>query len=597
MRYNTLFILITAALGGSFLAGCNSSSSSSSDPVAVVDEKPEPIVEEEPEPIVEDEPESIVDKTIKLSVLGQYQSGIYGKSAAEIVAFDAESKRAFVVNASSGEVDVLDMSNPAVPSKMSTINVSDLGGDANSVAVKNGLVAIAVEADNKQDNGFVAFYDVDGIRLNVVKAGALPDALTFSPDGRYVLVANEGEPNDEYTVDPEGSITIIDLKDGKNPDVLDPIVKTANFRAFNGQEDELRGQGVRIFGPGASAAKDFEPEWIEVSSDSKTAYVSLQENNAIAVVDIEKAEVTDILPLGFKDWSADGKWSGKGFDASDRDGGINIRHWPVLGMYQPDTIRLYEVNGKRYILTANEGDARDYKGWTEEFRVKNLQLDPDAFPNAEELKGDDNLGRLKVTSTLGLSDKSDSRCDPSDSSTVKKYCVYDKLYAYGARSMSIFEVTKDGLVKVFDTGSQMEETVAEMFPDDFNANNSRNESFDSRSDDKGPEPEGMAIGEVEGRTYAFVGLERVGGVMVYDITEPEQTTFVQYINNRDFNLPNDDELLAQTDLGPEGLYFIPADDSPDSEGRPLLLVANEVSGTTTVFVIDSIEKEQDQQQP
>jgi len=547
---------MAAALGGGLLAGCNSSDS---DHIA------------------------LVDGTIELSVLGQYQSGIYGESAAEIVAFDAESMRAFVINAASGEVDVLDMSNPAIPARLLTIDVSDLGADANSVAVKNGVVAIAVEANVKQEDGFVAFYDADGNRRNIVRAGALPDALTFSPDGRYVLVANEGEPNDDYTVDPEGSVTIIDLVNG----VEAPVVRTADFRAFNGQEDALRAQGVRIFGPGASAAQDFEPEWVEVSSDSRTAYVSLQENNAIAVVDIASATVTDILPLGFKDWSAEGDWSGSGFDASDRDGGINIRHWPVLGIYQPDTIRLYEANGEHYILTANEGDARDYGGWTEEFRVKNLQLDPIAFPDAAVLQLDENLGRLRVTSTLGVSND----CDPSDMTTeVKTACTYDTLYAYGARSMSIFQVTESGLVKVFDTGSQMEETVAEMFPDDFNANNSGNESFDSRSDDKGPEPEGMAIGEVDGRTYAFVGLERVGGVMVYDITDPVQTAFVQYINNRDFSLPNDPDLLTQTDLGAEGLYFIPADQSPDGDTRPLLLVGNEVSGTTTVFVIDSIEK-------
>ena len=519
--------------------------------------------------------------TVELSVLGQYQSGEYARSAAEIVTYDPQSRRAFVINAASGQVDVLDMNDPANPALLFSIDVSDIGADANSVAVKNGIVAVAVEANVRTDNGSVALFDTDGTRLNVLEVGALPDALTFSPDGRHVLVANEGEPNDDYTIDPEGSVSIIDLGDGA--DVA--TVRTADFRAWNGREDELRAAGVRIFGPGATAAQDFEPEWVEVSADSSTAYVSLQENNAIAVVDIATATVTDIFPLGFKDWSESGEWAGNGFDASDRDGGINIRHWPVLGIYQPDTIRLYETGGHTYIVTANEGDARDYGGWTEEFRVGQLQLDPAAFPNAAELQQNEQLGRLRVTSTLGVSND----CDPSSKATnVRQDCVYDTLYAFGARSMSIFRVTETGLVKVYDTGSQMEETTAARYPDDFNSNNSENNSFDTRSDDKGPEPEGVAIGEVDGRVYAFVGLERMGGVMVYDITEPEQTVFVQYINNRDFSLPNTPEALTTTDLGAEGLHFIPAADSPDAEGRALLLVGNEVSGTTTVFAIDAV---------
>jgi len=528
------------------------------------------------------DPEMVIEQSsVEMSVLGQYQSGVFDQSAAEIVSYDPVSQRAFVINAASGEVDILDLSDPENPTLFSSIDVSDLGGDANSVTVKNEIVAIAVEAAVRTDNGFVALYDTAGTRLNVVNAGALPDALTFSPDGRYVLVANEGEPASDYSIDPEGSVTIIDLANG----VLNPVLNTADFQAFNGREDELRTQGIRIFGPGASAAQDFEPEWVEVSADSSTAYISLQENNAIAVVDIETATVTDIFPLGFKDWSIDGQWSGVGFDASNRDNGINLNYWPVKGIFLPDTIRLYETAGERYLITANEGDARDYDTWTEEFRVKDLQLDPVAFPTAATLQEDAALGRLRVTSTLGVS----NGCNPSALTTdVEGDCVYDELYAYGGRSMSIFRVTDTGLELVFDTGSQMEETIADLFPADFNSNNDENDSFDSRSDDKGPEPEGAAIGEIDGRTYAFIGLERIGGVMVYDITDPENTEFVQYINNRDFTLANDPDLLTTTDLGAEGFHFIPAADSPDSEGRPLLLVGNEVSGTTTIFAIDLI---------
>lgn len=351
--------------------------------------------------------------------------------------------------------------------------MSDLGADANSVSTRNGILAIAVEAAVRTDPGFVAFYDTDGNRLSVVGAGALPDAVTFSPDGRWVLVANEGEPADDFAIDPEGSITIIDLANGA-ANLTEADVRTADFHAFNGREDELRATGVRIYGPGASAAQDFEPEWVEVSSDNRTAYVSLQENNAIAVVDIETATVTNVWPLGFKDWSADGAWSGNGFDASRR-GDVDIRHWPVMGIYHPDTIRLLEVNGETFIMGANEGDAREYDvegWWSEEFAIRNLRLDPEAFPDAEALQAREAIGDLLVTSTLGF-----TNCDPSLSTAevqalghaelrdyVSAECVYTALYTFGARSFGIWRVTADGLEHVWDSGSQMEETVLEATP-------------------------------------------------------------------------------------------------------------------------------------
>ncbi|MFW6342098.1 MAG: choice-of-anchor I family protein [Halothiobacillaceae bacterium] len=550
MKKNLLALSMAAILGGAVLTGCDSDS----------------------------------DHTISLSASGQFQTGLFDESAAEIVSYDAQTHRAFVVNAFSGKIDILDMTNPAAPQKIGEIDASDLGGAANSVAVHDGLVAVAVENNDKQANGFVAFFDAEGNRQNVVTVGALPDALTFSADGRYVAVANEGEPNDDYTVDPEGSISIIDLSNGVNA----PVVRTADFRAFNGQEDALRAQGVRIFGPGASAAQDFEPEWVEITADNRTVYASLQENNAIAVIDVASATVTDVFPLGFKDWSENSAIAGNGFDASNRDGKINIRHWPVMGMYLPDAIRLFESDGADYLVTANEGDARDYDTWTEEFRVKNLQLDPVAFPNAAELQEDENLGRLRVTSTLGVS----NGCNPSDMGTdIEADCVYDQLFAYGGRSMSIFRVTDSGLELVFDTGSQLEETIAEQYPADFNANNDENDSFDSRSDDKGPEPEGVTLGTVDGRTFAFLGLERVGGLAVYDITDPANTEFVQYITTRDFSLPNEESLLTTTDLGPEGLYFVDAAQAPEATGgKAMLIVGHEVSGTTRVFDIEKVSK-------
>ncbi len=522
------------------------------------------------------------EAAIELSVLGQYQSGIFDEGAAEIVTFDSESQRGFVINAAAGQINILDLSNPSQLELVSSIDASELGGDANSISISNGIAAIALAAEDKTEPGVVAFTDIEGELLAQVTVGALPDALTWSPDNRYVVVVNEGEPNDDYTADPEGSISIIDVSGGIE-NLSQDNVRTADFQAFNGREDELREQGVRIFGPNASAAQDFEPEWAEVSADSTTAYISLQENNAIAIVDLESATVSNVLPLGYKNWLT----GNAGLDATDKDDAINLQNAPVLGAYLPDTIRLLELDGEVFIITANEGDSRDYEAYSEEYRIgdEEITLAADVFPDAAVLKEEANLGRLRLTTAQGY--RPTPECvalvtttgDPSE-------CEFEAIYVFGGRSMSIFQVTEDGLEQVFDTGSQMEQTVAELLPDYFNATNDENDSFDGRSDDKGPEPEGIAIGEVDGRTYAFVGLERVGGIMVYDITEPASTTFVQYINNRDFGLEDTPETLVTTDLGPEGVYFIAAENSPNDQ--PLLMVGNEVSGTTTIFAIDAL---------
>lgn len=507
------------------------------------------------------EPTNPTDPASLLVPVGTYNTDVFDASAAEIVVHDPATQRLFVVNAQVPAVEVLDISDPSNPAKLFDIDPSAYGAGANSVAISNGIVAIAIESAEKTDPGSVVFFDIDGNFLNAVTVGALPDMLTFTPDGTKVLVANEGEPNADYSIDPEGSISIIDLSGGVE-NLTQANVTTADFTAFNDQRSTLIADGVRIFGPNATVAQDVEPEYIAVTSDSRTAYVALQENNALAVVDIASGAVTDILPLGYKDHSV------VPLDASDRDDAINITTYPNLfGLYLPDAISLYEAGGATYIVTANEGDAREYDTFAEEARVSDLKLDPVAFPNAAEIQADEVLGRLTVTTTLG-----DANGDG----------LYEGLYALGGRSFSIWD-TQGNLV--YDSGAEFEQTIAELFPTEFNSDNSENDSFDSRSDAKGPEPEGVTVGEVNGRTYAFIGLERFGGVMTYDITNPTEAFFVDFVNNRDFGGNAEDGTAG--DLGAEGLVFIPAADSPS--GNPLVVVANEVSGSTTVFDASALE--------
>ncbi|WP_404786995.1 choice-of-anchor I family protein [Altericista sp. CCNU0014] len=492
-----------------------------------------------------------------LTKIGGYASA----TGAEIPAFDSGSDRLFVVAGT--VVEILNVANAATPTK-----IGDLAFDTsavppgftllpNSVAVgkagtpSEGIVAVAIAitdpATAVENPGEVQFFRAaTGEFLGKATVGFLPDMIAFSPDGTKVLSANEAQPNNAYTIDPEGSVSIIDLSGG----FASPTVREASFGSFNGQIDALRAAGVRIFGPGATVAQDLEPEYITFSGDGTKALVTLQENNALAVVDIGTATVESILPLGVKDHSL----PGNGLDASDRDSSINIRNWPVFGLYQPDAIASFAIDGQTYYITANEGDSRGYAGFSEEIRVgaTGYVLDPTVFPNAATLKDNANLGRLQLTNATGDTDGDGD---------------FDRIEAFGARSFSIWD--QSGQL-VYDSGDRLEQITAAKAPTLFNSDGSA-VSFDSRSDNKGPEPEGVVVGVINNRTYAFIGLERVGDVIVYEVTDPRNPAFVQYINT-----PEDSSV--------EGLTFIAAADSPT--GKPLLVTASEVSNTVAIFEID-----------
>ncbi len=942
---------------------------------------------------------SLSAQQLNLEHLSTYSTGIFDEGAAEIVAHDKVGNRLFFVNGDAKTVDVLDISNPELPTLVNQIDITPYGGGLNSVDIFDGLLAVAVENDDKQADGVVVFFDTEGVFLNQVAAGALPDMLIFSEDGQKVLVANEGEPNDDYDIDPEGSVTIIDLSQG----VSDATSTTLTFEMYNDKKASLINKGVRIFGNdgAASVAQDLEPEFITLSPDGTLAYVACQENNALVVVDVVQAEILDILALGFKDhqkgapklreyflneipwfdvfdlgtpvydgaetiklggfsglcydpltstdnqlsfwavpdrgpnestvdanlsqnlrpfklpnyqarlvklnyiknldmffidanpimlkradgvtpisgrgnipghdeipvtrtddthftnvdysvdgidyhaldydafggdfegvirvvnfdtkdfsfWLCDeyrpaiyhfdengvlinrfvpegtaqlgdnpqtpgfygdetlpavynkrranrgfeaiaydydeniiyafiqtplynpssitrnnsdvirvlginpengqpvreyvyllernrdsgvglsrvdkigdavyagnGKFyilerdsstpddgdTGKkyifeinikgatnilgtalatkmdsngpddktlemmsadelvaagiqplfknkvlnlpsigylpsdkpeglalipggdlvvlndndfglagagvsdnssmgfiefqgnyGFDASDKDDEISIQPRPTLGMYQPDAIASYSVDGRTYIVTANEGDARDYDGYSEEDRVDDLVLDPFVFPDFENMQKEENLGRLKTTYANG----------DLDLDGMNEY-----IYSYGARSFSIWDEFGN---QVYDSANEFEELILTIDPDNFNSTNDDNDSKDNRSDDKGVEPEAVTVAELDGKMYAFIGLERMGGVMVYDISDPKAASFVTYINNRNFSV--DAELPEAGDLGVEDIIIIKAEDSPN--GQDLMVTANEVSGTVSIFTI------------
>ena len=926
---------------------------------------------------------------LELEVLGTYDSGIFDGSAAEIVAYDPDSERAFTTNAEANAIDVLDLNQAENPVLEASIELNDYGAGINSVAVYDGVVAAAVAAEAVDENGVVVFFDADSLEfISQVEAGALPDMLIFTPDGSKLLVANEGEPSDDYAVDPEGSVTVVDLSGGVE-NVSDAAVSQLTFEAFNGAALD---PSIRIFGPGATVAQDLEPEYIAVSPDSTRAWVVAQENNAFGMIDLTAndgaGEIVELVGLGFKDWNQpagaaletfefselpvlgtteagqeillggfsglyfegvdeisgnlrfiahpdrgpnaepvdvdgdgvderpfplpdyqaqvvrfeldpergtleiteqiglvretengevlpitglpnlageagmayadeepvdllgnsleldpygadlegivvaedgtfwmvdeyrpaiyhfdeggllidrfvpaspegddeeatdeeavdvgtpslpavfaqrrpnrgfeavayrepylyafiqspldnpdtegdtnsrashtvrilefdtrsgetvgqylyrlDGEVNGSsvdkigdavmlnnremlvierddatgpdaqkfiyridladatnihnrenqypigpnqglelqselglarvgitpvektphvdlialgyeradkpeglalidentlavindndfgllgtfdvntgtlddnpsavptllglistrpnGFDASNEDGYPNVQPWPVFGMYQPDSIAAYDVDGAVYIASANEGDARDYDGFSEEVRVADLVLDLGVYPDAVELQQPDALGRLVTTVANG-----DANGDG----------LTEQIYSFGARSFSIWDA--DGNL-VWDSGSELAEIVLDNEYSNFNSNGVV-DSADERSDDKGVEPEALDVGTIDDRTFAFIGLERQSAIVVYDISVPTAPHFVTYVFNRDAGLPAEEA----GDIAPEGIQFVSATDSPT--GSPLLIVANEVSGTTTVWSIETVAME------
>ncbi|MFD1255513.1 choice-of-anchor I family protein [Mucilaginibacter terrae] len=464
--------------------------------------------------------------------------------AAEISAFDPSTNRLFVVNnflvpnstSTINKIDVIDFKDPSKMSVLSSISMVPYGGAVNSLSVYDGKVAAAIESTDKQANGkVVVFKTSDNSEVKVINVGALPDMITYSPDGKYILTANEGEPNTTYTNDPSGTISIITVAN-------DYAVTTIDFSAFASQQAALTAKGFRIFGPGNNFVKDIEPEYITVSEDSKTAWVTLQENNGIAKIDIATKTITSIFPLGFKDYNLDGNE----IDPSDLDSKVGVAaKWPVKGVYMPDGIAVYTSGGVPYLFTANEGDAREYTAITEAVRVKNnaVVLDPTIFPNRTALKTDAQLGRLNITNTLGDIDGDGD---------------YDALYSFGARSFSVWN-GNDG-AQVFDSKNELDtKAVATTFYDD------------NRSDDKSIEPEGITIGKIGNKTVAFVGMERIDAVAVYDISTPTKPVFLQILKCGD---------------APEGVLIIPASKSPTK--KSLLVVSSEDDGVVKVYTPKTI---------
>ncbi|CAA6813985.1 MAG: Alkaline phosphatase (EC [uncultured Sulfurovum sp.] len=474
----------------------------------------------------------------ELTKLSAYETSVEGGS--EIVAYDKTSKRMFTTNGADNAIDIIDIANTVNPTKVSSIDLTPYGTGVNSVAVQNGIVAVAVQdgnatVGNKQLKGSIVLFNIDGVYQQTIVAGYLPDMVTFNEDGTKLIVANEGEPNNDYSIDPIGSIGIATIATGAYIDI--------NFSSIS-LTNATDGTTVRLGDtPSNNKAQDLEPEYITVSGNY--AYVTLQENNAMAKVNLTTNSLEYVKSYGAKSWEIS---SGNTIDIEE-EGVINMKSYAGLfGLYQPDSIASYKINTATYLVTANEGDGRGYGNFEDEKKISKLDLDTSI---ASEYVDENDL---KVMVDLGDTDNDGD---------------YDKLYTYGARSFSIWD--ENGNL-VWDSGDEISKKVAELQPTLFNKDE---DEIDKRSGNKGAEPEALTVGTIGYKTLAFIGLERQDTIMIYDITNPNAPIFSDYI------MTSSDGTTG--DISPEGMKFISADESPD--GKNLLLVSFEVSGSTVIYEV------------
>lgn len=537
---------------------------------------------------------------VSMSLVARAALGAQG--SAEIVQYHKASQTIYATNSANNTIAIIaadsitstELSNPtsSVNLVVSSITLPTTAsgvdlGSLTSIAISNDLLAVAVPAANKTDNGFILFYtgldNSSPAFLDSVEVGALPDSIAFTPDGGKLVVANEGEPNGDYSVDPEGTISVIDILASGEPE---ETAETVTFTALNGTQAALEAQGMHFPNPDGrtingnaittTVAQDLEPEY--VTTKNGTAYITLQENNGLAILDLEDLSI-QVIGLGSKNWS------GLDFDGQENAAVSFGQYEGLRGVYMPDTIANYDWKGATFLVTANEGDAREYffdvadeaactaangqaydaddgcLAYSDEVKVEDLTAE--AGSALEALQADGRLNDLRVTNVLGDSDGNGE---------------YETAYTYGGRSFTIWD--QNGLV-VFDSGDDLERITASIHGAQFNNGDDENEG-DSRSENKGPEPEALTVGQIGDRNYAFVGTERMGGIFVYDVTNPFDAFFADYVINRDLT-EGSTVTDGIGDLAPESLLFVDSADS--ATGQALVIVGNEVSGTVSVYEV------------
>ncbi len=518
--------------------------------------------------------------TLKVTEIASIASGD-GEGSSEIATYHAGSKRIFATNGVKNSIDIFDITDVANPKKVGAVSLAPYGNDVTSVAAGQDVIVAAVHVTETfsatgvptTPNGKIVVFDPNGKVLSSSDIlGVQPDSVTFAPNGTTALVAIEAQPvcakdnpataekeNTDYAKasDPVGGVSIVDLT---NPAA--PVVRFAGFDKFT--VAQMKAKGIAVSSVVNNVSKDFEPEFVS-AADMKYAYVTIQEANAIGKLNIESATFVAVTR------AFESKLSTVARDTSDRDSGAGPRNYAnVVGASQPDAIAAFKMGAARYFVTANEGDAREYSCLDDDLRAASLKVDPWRFPNWSTLSASAALGRAKVNPTIG-----DSNGDGD----------IDTIHLRGSNSMTMY---RNGVV-IWDSGELLDQIQTKAFGV-ANINGSHSLSSDKstmnyvgqdRSDDKGAEPEGVAIGMVGDRRVAILGLERMTALAIFDITDPGNPVFQEWLQM----LPT--KATPAKDVkhwSPEGIVFVPADKSPS--GKALIITSYELSGSLSIHQIE-----------
>lgn len=558
-------------------------------------------------------PEQNPPSAVTLMRLSRYSSGQFGVGAAASVAYYGGNRTALIANRHSNRVEVVSLTNPSTPQMTAQIDASAdaasvLGRAMGAVAavaayddvdatMDRDRIAVTVMGAGRADNGAVVIYKAaDRSRVTVLQTGVGPEAVSFSQDGRFVITADKGAPAPDYSADPEGSISVVDLTPTPvaPATTAPPAISVLDFRAFNlsgitpipatSREAEIQPDVRFTNRSGATRAQDFDPGSVTTAVNAR-AYISLQQNNAIATVALAPARIETIVGLGSKDFNT----TTSGMDASDQDAVDAITPRPVRGFRQPGTLVAFRNTDEVLLLTANTGAPRMLPGFDETTRAATLLLDPVVFPNAAELQQNANLGRLIVSAAEG-----NAPATGTGTSLVPQDPDLETIFTFGARSFSIVRTTG---FPIFDSGNDFERITLERLGSNFNSAADANGTGDTRSDDQGPAPRGAAIGQIDGAAFVFIGLSEVGGIMVYAMDRTLRSArFLEYKTERDFTVAASnpdgnadgapDTNPAVGDLGPAQMIFVPISASPTTDS--LLIVGNAVSGTTTIYAVKPV---------
>ena len=520
------------------------------------------------------------EATVKVSEIASISSGD-GEGSSEIATFHAGSKRIFATNGVKNTIDIFDISDVANPKKVGTVALAPYGNDVTSVAAGKDVVVAVVNVSDKfsatgvptTTNGKLVVFDTNGKVLSSPDVlGVLPDSVTFAPNGTTALVAIEAQPvcakDDPATAakedtdyskasDPVGGVTVVDLS---NPAA--PVLRFAGFDQFT--VADMKAKGIAVSSVVNNVSKDFEPEFV-TAVDNNYAYVTIQEANAIGKLNIESATFESITR------AFESKVSRVARDTSDRDTGAGPRTYAnVVGASQPDAIAGFKVGSGQYFVTANEGDAREYTCLNDDLRASALKVDTRRFPDWKTLSGNAALGRAKVNPTIGDKDGDGD---------------IDTIHLRGSNSMTMY---RNGIV-IWDSATLLDQIQTAAFGV-ANINGSHSLSSDKstmnyvgqdRSDDKGSEPEGVAVGMVGDRRIAILGLERMSALAIFDITVPADPVFQEWLQM----LPT--KATPAKDVkyfSPEGIVFVPANKSPS--GKALIITSYELSGSLSIHQIE-----------